>query len=91
MAGGAIPMAVRNSRLAAKAKAQGGDGLLLSSDVSEVVGTSSTANASATGSGNASTFGNTTTFNGGASAFGTGMTMPMFRRTGRYYVIKYVN
>jgi hypothetical protein len=89
--GGPIPMAVRNSQLAAKVKAQGGNGLLLSSDVSEVVGTFSTVNASATGWGNATTFGNTTTFNGGASAFGTGMTMPMIRRTGRYYVIKYVN
>jgi hypothetical protein len=88
--GGPIPMAVRNSQLAAKAKTKGGDGLLLSSDVSDMVGTFSTANATATGWGSATTFGNTTTFNGGASAFGTGMTMPMIRRTGRYYVIKYV-
>jgi hypothetical protein len=52
----------------------------------------STANATATGwsKGNATTFGNTTTFNGGANAFGSGMTMPIVHRSSRYYVIKYV-
>jgi hypothetical protein len=88
--GGPIPMAVRNSQLAAKTRTQGGDGLLLSSDVSDVVGSFSTMNATASGWGSATTFGNTTAFNGGASAFGTGVTMPVVRRTGRYYVIKYV-
>jgi hypothetical protein len=41
------------------------------------MGSFSTANATATGWGNATTFGNTTTFNGGANAFGSGMTMPI--------------
>ena len=77
--GGPIPMAMRNSQLAAKARSQGGDGLLLSSDNSDVVGSISTMNVTATGWGNS------------ASAFGTGVTAPIIRRTGRYYVIKYVN
>jgi hypothetical protein len=55
------------------------------------MGSFSTANATATGWGSATTFGNTATFNGGANAFGSGMTMPIVRRSSRYYVIKYVN
>jgi hypothetical protein len=89
--GGPIPMAMRNPQLAAPVRKQGGDALLLSSDNAEVMGSFSTANASATGWGSATTFGNTTTFNGGANAFGTGMTMPIVRRSSRYYVIKYPN
>jgi hypothetical protein len=89
--GGPIPMAMRNPQLAAMVRKQGGDALLLSSDNEQIMGSFSTANASATGWGSATTFGNTTTFNGGANAFGTGMTMPIVRRSSRYYVIKYVN
>jgi hypothetical protein len=81
--GGPIPMAARNSQLAAKAKARGGDGLLLNSDDAQMVGTFSTASVNATGWGGPGYF--------GAHAFGTGATVPIIRRTGTYYVIKYVN
>jgi hypothetical protein len=88
--GGPIPMAMRNPQLAAMVRQRGGDALLLSSDNEQIMGSFSTASASATGWGNATTFGNTTTFNGGANAFGTGTTMPIIRRSARYYVIKYI-
>ena len=81
-AGGPIPMAMRDSQLAALTKARGGDALLLSSDTETVMGTMSSANAW----GNASTFGNVTNFNGGAF----GMTAPILRRQAKYFVIKYI-
>ncbi len=84
-------MAARNPHLAALTKERGGDGLLLSSDETETMGIVSTANATATGWGTATTFGNVTNFSGGASAFGTGVSVPIMRREGRFYVIKYVN
>jgi hypothetical protein len=50
-----------------------------------------TASATATGWANTTTFGNVTTFSGGATAFGTGVSVRITRRKGRFYVIKYVN
>ena len=72
-------MASRNADMAAEAKKGGGDALLLSADQSSVMGTYSTANAFAFRSGNMVT------------ASGTGITMPIIRREGVYYVIKYVD
>jgi hypothetical protein len=89
--GGPIPMAARNPQLAALVRQRGGDGLLLNSDTTQVMGSFSTASATATGWGSATTFGGVTNFNGGANAFGTGMAVPILRREGRFYVIKYVN
>jgi hypothetical protein len=89
--GQGIAMMVRDGQLASQVRARGGDGLLMETDVESVMGTVSTASASATGWGNATTFGNTTTWNGGAHAFGSGMTMPIYRRNSTFYVIKYVN
>lgn len=82
-AGGPIPMAMRDSQLAGLTKARGGDGLLLSSDNEQVMGSMSTANAWGT----ASQYGNVANFNGGAF----GMTAPILRRQAKYYVIKYIN
>jgi hypothetical protein len=77
--GGPIPMAARNSQVAAKARAQGGDGVILNSDLAEHIGTISNGNAFAWSNG----------YYGGASAFGT--SVPIIKRTGRYYVVKYVD
>lgn len=89
--GGPIPMAMRNPQIAGLVRQKGGDALLMSSDNEQFIGSFTTGSASATGWGNASTFGNMTTFNGGATAFGNSMTMPIIRRSARYYVIKYIN
>lgn len=76
-------MAARNPQLAALVRQRGGDGLLLSSDITQVMGSMSTASATATSWGSATSFGNVTNFSGGANAFGTGMTVPILRREGR--------
>jgi hypothetical protein len=72
-------MAGRNADMAAAAKRNGGDALLLNADQSNLVATYSTANATAVSSGNTTT------------AFGSGISVPIIRRGGRYYVIKYVD
>jgi hypothetical protein len=66
--GGPIPMAARNPQLAALVRQRGGEGLLLNSDTTQVMGSFSTASATATGWGSATTFGGVTNFNGGARA-----------------------
>jgi hypothetical protein len=77
--GGPIPMAMRDSDLAAAAKKNGGDGILLKAEQSNFVATASTANATAVTNGNVTT------------AFGSGVSVPIVRREGQYYVIKYVD
>jgi hypothetical protein len=63
---GPLPMAARNPQLAALVRQRGGDGLLLNSDTTQLMGSISTASATATGWGSATTFGNLTNFSGGA-------------------------
>jgi hypothetical protein len=76
--GGPIPMAMRDSDLAAEAKKNGGDGILLKAEQTDFLGTYSTGNATAVTSGNVTT------------AFGSGVSVPIIRREGQYFVIKYV-
>ena len=76
--GGPIPMAMRDSDLATAAKKNGGDGILLKADQADFLGTYSTANATAVTNGNVT------------SAFGSGVSVPIVRREGQYYVIKYL-
>jgi hypothetical protein len=76
--GGPIPMAMRDSDLAAAAKKNGGDGILLKADQADFLGTYSTASATAVTNGNVT------------SAFGSGVSVPIVRREGQYYVIKYL-
>ena len=76
--GGAIPMARRDADLAAAAK-RNGDGLLLKAEQTDFLGTYSTGNATAIASGNVTT------------AVGSGVSVPIIRREGQYFVIKYVN
>jgi hypothetical protein len=68
--GGPIPMAMRDSDLAAAAKRNGGDGILLKAEQSDFIGTASTANATAVTNGNVTT------------AFGSGVSVPIVRREG---------
>jgi hypothetical protein len=76
--GGPIPMARRDADLAAAAKRNGGDGLLLKAEQTDFLGSYSTGNATAITSGNVTT------------AVGSGVSVPMIRREGQYFVIKYV-
>jgi len=77
--GGPIPMAHRDADLAAEAKKNGGDGILLKADRTDFVGAYSTGNATAITSGNVTT------------AFGSGVSVPIRRREGEFFVIKYVD
>ena len=77
--GAPIPMAMRDSDLAAEAKKNGGDGILLKAEQTDFLGTYSTGNATAVTNGNVT------------SAFGSGMSVPITRREGQYFVIKYVD
>jgi hypothetical protein len=77
--GGIIPMARRDADLAAAAKRNGGDGLSLKAEQTDFLGTYSTGNATAVTSGNVTT------------AVGSGVSVPIIRREGQYFVIKYVN
>ena len=72
-------MARRDADLAAAAKRNGGDGLLLKAEQTDFLGTYSTGNATAITSGNVTT------------AVGSGVSVPMIRREGQYFVIKYVD
>jgi hypothetical protein len=77
--GAPIPMAMRDSDLAAAAKRNGGDAILLKAEQTDFLGTYSTGNATAVTNGNVT------------SAFGSGMSVPITRREGQYFVIKYVD
>jgi hypothetical protein len=88
--GGPIPMAARDGQLAAKVRAAGGDGLIMSSDASRYIGTFTTANASAYTSGNVNFAGNGANFNANTNANANSVSMPIYRRDSRYFVIKYV-
>jgi hypothetical protein len=77
--GGPIPMARRDSDLVSAAKRNGGDGLLLKAEQTDFLGSYSTGNATAVTSGNVTT------------AVGSGVSVPMIRREGQYFVIKYVD
>ena len=56
-----------------------GDGLLLKAEQTDFLGTYSTGNATAITSGNITT------------AVGSGLSVPIIRREGQYFVIKYVD
>jgi hypothetical protein len=72
--GGAPSMAQRNPKLAAMAKQQSGDGVLIQSDAAQYMGSITTGNV----------------FTGGALTTGTLVSTPMIRREGRFFVIKYL-
>src|SRR5260221_12506093 len=74
--GGPIPMAMRDSDLAAAAKKNGGDGILLKAEQSDFLGTYSTGNATAFASGNV------------ATAVGSSVSVPIVRREVQIFVIK---
>jgi hypothetical protein len=76
--GGPIAMAGRNAGMAAEAKRAGGDGLIMSSDWMNQLGTYSTGNAYAWSTGNS------------VNVTGNAVAMPIIRREGRYYVIRYI-
>jgi hypothetical protein len=77
--GGPGPMAFRLGTVAAKARAAGADGIIITSDNREFMGTFSSANV--TGWANAYNFG----------ATGFGMSAPIVRRNSTFLAIKYVN
>jgi hypothetical protein len=77
--GGPISMARRDADLAAAAKRNGGDGLLLKAEQTDFLGSYSTGNATAITNGTVTT------------AVGSGVSVPMIRREGQYFVIKYVD
>ena len=76
--GGPIPMAFRKTQVVAKAQKMGGDAVVQLDDNGMVVGGVNTLNATATTIGS-------TTFVGGS-----GVSIPIRRRSGKYAVIKYV-
>jgi len=76
---GPATMAGRDADLAAEAKKNGGDGILLKADRTDFVGVYSTGNASAFTNGNVTT------------AVGSGVSVPIRRREGEFFVIKYVD
>jgi hypothetical protein len=84
--GGPIPMATRNGKIASVAKKQGGDGVLITSDFANYLGSVTTGNAYTTGQANF--VGNN--MYGSAFTTGTAVSAPIMRREGRFYVIKYL-
>jgi hypothetical protein len=76
--GGPLAMAGRDRGMASKARNAGGDGLLLTSDQTNGMGSYSTGNAVAFVNGNTVT------------ATGNALTLPIIQRQAKYYVIKYV-
>jgi len=72
-------MARRDADLAAEAKKNGGDGILLKAKQTDFLGTYPTGNATAITSGNVTT------------AVDSGVSVPIIRREGQYFVTKYVN
>lgn len=88
---GLIEMATRDSNVAAKAKAAGGDGVIRTGDFQQYVATASTASANAHTTGNATLVGNTAQFNANTTASGTQVSVPIFWRNSQYLVIKYLN
>lgn len=76
--GAPIAMAGRDRGMATEAKRAGGDGLLLTGDQTNFMGSMTTGNASSFVTGNTLT------------TTGTATTLPIIQRQARYYVIKYV-
>jgi hypothetical protein len=77
--GGPLPMASRLGSVAAQARAAGADGIIITSDNKEFMGTFSTASVNGWNTG----------YNFGASGFG--MSAPMVRRNSTFLAIKYVS
>lgn len=71
--GGPPSMAMRDGAVASEAKAKGGDGVIMNSDDSQLVGMYNLTNVNRV-------------YN---SLYSSSMTMPITRRTGTYFVIKY--
>jgi hypothetical protein len=84
--GGPIPMAARNAKIASVAKSQGGDGVLITSDFANYLGSVTTGNAYTTGQAN---FVGNNVY-GSAFTTGTAVSASIVRREGRFYVIKYL-
>ena len=76
--GAPLAIAGRDRGMASKAKKAGGDGLLLTSEQTNGMGSYSTGSAMAFANGNTIT------------ATGTGVSLPIIQRQAKYYVIKYV-
>jgi hypothetical protein len=72
--GGPIPMAMRDGAIASEARAKGGDAVIMNSDNSQLMGMANMTNVNAV-------------YN---SLYSTSVTMPIIRRNGTYYVIKYL-
>lgn len=97
--GGIIPMARRASVVAHEAKRNGGDGIIIIDESKEYRGSINTMNTSSVTNYNSSMTGirtgNLVTLNGYGTATttgtGTGVSMPVFRASGVYQVIKYEN
>lgn len=101
-AGGVIPMAMRDGSVARKARAKGGDGIIVLSENKEYLGTLNTM--SATSNLYAQTHLDATTSftgpyaytrgtaytTGTMSTFGTGMSVPITKAHGSYQVFRYV-
>jgi hypothetical protein len=66
-------MAMRDGAVASEARAKGGDGVIMNSDDSQLVGMYNLTNVNAV-------------YN---SLYSSSMTMPITRRNGTYFVIKY--
>jgi len=77
--GGPIPMALRKIEVVTKAKKYGGDAVVMLDDNGQIVGGVNTFNATA------NTYGSTTYVSG------SGVSVPVIRREGKYEVIKYVS
>ena len=92
--GGRIPMAMRDKRVAQKAKAQGGDAIVITSDEREVLGSVSSGQSFSSGQATASAYGIGNM--GFGQAYGTstttgyGFAAAVSRRHARYYVLKYL-
>jgi len=87
--GGPIPMANRNAQVAAKARANGGDAVLLQFDERELVGFHSTGSSYSTGQATAFGGSGMGTAYGSTATTGSGFTTAIDRRKAKYYVIQY--
>jgi hypothetical protein len=88
---GIIETATRDPNIAAKAKAAGGDAVILTGNFEQYVATVSTATGNAYTTGNAGFVGDTAQFNASTTASSTQVSVPIFWRESQYLVIKYLN
>ena len=88
--GRGVSMLLRDGHIAGVAKQQGGDGVLLSFDERETVGSITSGNAYTTGQATAyKTFGGVQAY-GSASTSSTSISQTITRRNSKFYVIRYL-